>query len=63
MAGVGMVVLPPPRHVLGIRRGRGKKNQGRGLTGGVHMAVKQGEVDGRRVGWLCWAERVDGPRG
>jgi hypothetical protein len=49
MAGVSTVVLPPPRHVLGIRRGRGKRNQGRGLTGGVHLAVKQEErwvVDG-----------------
>jgi hypothetical protein len=26
MAGVGMVVLSPPRHVLGIRRGMGKRN-------------------------------------
>jgi hypothetical protein len=40
-------------------KGGGKK----GLTGGPHMAVKQGEVDSRRAGWLCWAERVDGPRG
>jgi hypothetical protein len=46
MAGVGAVALPPPRHALGIRQGRGKRNQGRGLTGGVHMAATK-----RRGGW------------
>jgi hypothetical protein len=52
-----------PYVTVGIGRGRGK-GEGKGeLTGGPHMAVKQGEVEGRRAGWLSWAKRVDGPRG
>jgi hypothetical protein len=48
--------LAPPTVRHGIRQGRGK-GEGKGeLTGGPHMAVKQGEVKGRRAGWLCWAE-------
>jgi hypothetical protein len=45
-----------PCVTVGIGRGRGK-GEGKGeLTDGPHIAVKQGEVKGRRAGWLCWAE-------
>jgi hypothetical protein len=55
-AGAGVAPASRPHGSSRDKAGKGK-GEGKGeLTGGPHMVVKQGEVKGRRAGWLCWAE-------